>query len=189
MLSIRKGRLSISIRETANSEAASAGAPRLRGPMGWSRRRRRRPSRYLSCPSARCWSATFAEPASFVFPGRFKPPECTGNAVPLNAVENNAKAPRRLPSPSQRLRHVRRHRMAGVAEQGHVALRPAIQRIAIDQRPLCTSGQAASYIFRPGGRALESRAQFLDVALADHDSILNSGSGWLVTNTLRFGPA
>jgi hypothetical protein len=55
--------------------------------------------------------------------------------------------------------------MAGIAKQRDVAIRPALQRIAIDDRPFVHVGACGQTPARPGGRNRERLAQFPDVAL------------------------
>ena len=60
--------------------------------------------------------------------------------------------------------HVGRHGMTGVAEQRHIAIRPMLKGIAIDNRPFVYIRARSQYGFDLAIEARESRPQFPDVA-------------------------
>src|SRR5260370_30285900 len=82
-----------------------------------------------------------------VFSARFKPTKRIRDTVTLDAFEATRKHGGVFDRHGGALCHVRRHRMAGVAEQRHVPVRPASKGIAIDDRPFLHIGASGQYIF------------------------------------------
>ena len=63
------------------------------------------------------------------------------------------------------LRHIRRHRVAGIAEQRHLAVRPAVERFPVDDGPFVHVGTSLQHPLDLAVEAGERLAQFPDVTL------------------------
>ena len=71
--------------------------------------------------------------------------------------------------------------MAGVAQQRDVAVAPARQRIAIDQRPFVYGGAGRQHVLNLRMEFAKALRKFPTSPMADQDSTVKPGSGWLVT--------
>ena len=154
----------------------------LRPPAARSRHRSHRPSRHRSLPLSQvlvrevCWTRAVRS-----LRRRLEPAKRIRNAVALDAVEAARQHRGVLDRHRRALRHVGRHRMAGVAEQRHLALAQRSSALRSTIAHLCTSGHAASTCSTWRSKPANALRNSLTSPLADHDSIRNSGSGWLVT--------
>src|SRR5437868_6446443 len=87
------------------------------------------------------------------------------NSIPLDTIEAARQYRRVLDRHRRTLRHVGRHRVAGVAEQRYVALTPAVQRVTIDNRPFVHVRTGGQHLLDLAVEACKRLAQFPDVAL------------------------
>ena len=96
--------------------------------------------------------------------GRLEAAERIRNAVTFRTFEAARQHRGILHRHRRTLRHVRRHRMAGVAEQRHIMIGPVGERFAIDNRPFVHVGACGQYPFDLAVKTFISLAQFPDVA-------------------------